>query len=61
VSGRCPSVTFILKTWTVRVDSATVFTRGSCSDLNSEPEIAMTGEQVDSRTLLAKKIEVKKK
>ena len=34
---------------------------GSCSDLNSEPEIAMTGEQVDSRTLLAKKIEVKKK
>jgi hypothetical protein len=61
VHGRCPSVTFEVKTWLVRVDASTSFSRGSCGDLDDGREVAMTGVQQDSRTLLAKKIEVKKK
>ena len=62
VRGTCPSVTFELKRWIVRVNSATVFTRGSCRDLDDDdPDVVVVGEQLDDRTLIAKTIEVKRR
>jgi hypothetical protein len=61
VSGSCPNVTFEVRRWTVRVNSATVFTRGSCRDLDDRRDVDVRGEQLDDRTLLAKSIEVKRR
>jgi hypothetical protein len=62
VRGSCPTVRFDLRRWVVRVDNATVFTRGSCRDLDDddEPDVIVVGEQLDNRTLLAKTIEIRR-
>jgi Domain of unknown function (DUF5666) len=52
-------VTFTLKGFIVRTNSATEFTRSACRDLRDGKNVTVEGQQ-DDRTVLATKIEVKR-
>lgn len=60
VSGQCPALRFTLKGYTVQTSSATVFSKGPCKDLRDGKDVAVTGVLVDSTTVNALSVELKK-
>jgi len=60
IGGSCPSVTFRLKTYTVRTTSATTFTGGNCRDLRQDRQVTVTGIVEAPATLVATRVAIKK-
>jgi len=60
MSGRCPGVTFVVKTTTVVADGATEYHKGDCDDLRNGRNASVTGTVQLDRTLHATEIEIKK-
>ena len=60
VSGTCPALQFTLKGYVVQTSSATEFAKGPCKDLRDGKNVAVTGVLVDSQTVNASRVEMKK-
>jgi hypothetical protein len=59
--GRCPAVTFVVKTTTIVVNTSTDFKNGECSDLKAGVEVTVTGTMQADLKVLATKVQFKKK
>ena len=60
MDGTCPSVRFVLKTYTVVTSSATDFSGGNCRDLRDDRQVTVTGVLESATTLRATKVAIKK-
>src|ERR1700730_2330025 len=59
VSGRCPNVTFIIRTTTIVGASSTDYHKGACGDLRIGADVAVTGTIQTDHTVRATRIELK--
>jgi hypothetical protein len=57
ISGRCPNVTFIIRTTTIVADSSTDYGNGDCGNLGIRRDVAVTGTVQTDRTVRATRIE----
>jgi len=60
VRGACPAVQFTLKGYLVVTSAATDFTKGNCKDLKDDRGVKVHGELIDSKTVTASKVEIRK-
>jgi hypothetical protein len=58
--GACPALQFTLKGYLVITSAATDFTKGSCKDVRDDRSVKVQGVLIDSRTITAAKVEIKK-
>jgi hypothetical protein len=59
--GRCPAVTFVVKTTTILVNTSTEFKNGECADLRAGVDVTVTGTMQADLKVLATKVQFKKK
>jgi hypothetical protein len=59
ISGRCPNMTFIIRTTTIVADSSTDYGNGDCGNLGIRRDVAVTGTVQTDRTVRATLIESK--
>ena len=57
ISGRCPNVTFVIRTTTIVTDGSTGYGNGDCGDLGIRLDVAVTGTVQPDRTVRATRIE----
>ncbi len=60
LSGSCPAIRFTLQGYVVQTTSATEFAKGPCKDLRDGKTVAVTGVLLDSKTVNATRVELKK-
>ena len=60
LSGSCPALRFTLKGYVVQTTSATEFAKGPCKDIREGKNVAVTGVLIDSQTVNASRVELKR-